>query len=1554
MLKNRRILRQPVAAVLLCFMCAVMLPAAAFSAINYVSQISTSSTSANASLIFSTSTSNARVLIFTATIMDGREETRISSVSYGTQSFSLVTRTASGLGLDTGMSAEIWVLENPLNGSRAVAVTQVLGARKVMGVTEYSGVSGLGAAAAQSGDANSLTAVITTQQQRSFIAGIYGQRNSPQSPTFTPITAGLVERWNLQTKTANRYIRGLQHDRPTIAAGSYSVEYSSNRTNHSAIVETELKSAAPFVVSCSPAVGYIGGGNTVTITGSNFDDGAIVTVGGAPASVTYLSPASLRITTPAGTAGPADIVVTNLDTQTGTGAGIFTYSPYMTPLVSSVSPNTGTTPGGQDITVTGSNFVNGCAVMIGSYPAADVVFINSSTLTMKTPASAAGLFSVTVTNTVDGQFAVLPDAFTYTLPPPEVQYCLPESGHVTGGQAITIKGRYFANGATATIGGNAVTGIVFMDTATLRGIVPAGIAGPADVTVRNPDTKTGTLTGGFTYFGFMPPVLLSASPASGPTTGGQTITLSGTGFIDGATVEIGGTPASVSFISSTTLTAITPLHSSGTVGIRVINPDTQSSLLDYSYTYAAPPSIASVSPLSGLTAGGQAITIDGANFRIDCSVRIDGTPAAITRVSTAQILATTPPHSEGYAVIRVDNIDYTSGTLSPGFYYDGTAPVISLNGGGEDVTIAAGSVYTEAASTSDNFDGDITTRTARVIVNGLGQPVANVTTASIQIFTITYNVSDTAGNAALQKTRIVRVTDQTAPVIALNGGGADVTLTLGGTYTEAATAGDNIDGNITSSIVRVVRDELGTVVADVSTAAAQVFTITYDVTDAAGNPAVQRTRLVRVVALNLTGIEITTLPDKLKFKTGEPLDIDGMVVTGTYDDASTGVLSVLLSDVSGFDSSSAAAGQELTVTLGGFTDTYQVDIIELSSISVIELPDKTVYDINEPLVTDGLEVQALYSDSSVETVDISLLLLSGFDSSAAQINQAVTVSFGGRSDTFTVDIVPSLISIAITSMPLKLVYDIGDTLDITGLVVTGVYSDFSTAPVPVTAGDIAGFDTSAAYEGQVLIISYGGQTTFYTIDVVPTLASIAITKPALKLVYNAGESLDITGMVVTGTYTDGNTKTESITTANVTGFNSSVPVTGQVLTVTVNGRTAAYTIDIVQPLLVSIAITQPASKLVYEIGDELDITGLVVTGTYDDLSTKVLPVTGSNISGFNSSTPAASQLLTITYEGRTTSYTIAILNPAPAPDYCEPSFGPVSGGTAITLYGDYFVSGCTVRIGGNNVTSLVFVDEGTLTMTTPPGVAGLADITVTNPDGRIGTALAAFNYTGPTPTPTRTHTSSPTSTRTPSPTVTQSSTNTPDYTATATSTITLTHTASDTPTLTNTATVTDTHTVTATNTSTATITQTSTATPTATVTNTFTASPTFTDTATITQTRTVTPTFTATPTVTITVTATPGYGSIGAGTSRVFPQPAADIIFIEYGLEETADVTVIIFNAGAVKITEKTDVLRPQGSVLMNVDVSRFAPGVYYYLLRAKTASGGEVKFPAGKFLVAR
>ena len=79
---------------------------------------------------------------------------------------------------------------------------------------------------------------------------------------------------------------------------------------------------------------------------------------------------------------------------------------------------------------------------------------------------------------------------------------------------------------------------------------------------------------------------------------------------------------------------------------------------------------------------------------------------------------------------------------------------------------------------------------------------------------------------------------------------------------------------------------------------------------------------------------------------------------------------------------------------------------------------------------------------------------------------------------------------------------------------------------------------------------------------VPTLISIAITTPATKLNYLVGESLDITGLVLTGTYSDASTAPLSITTSNVSGFNSSSITNGQVLTISDGGFTTTYSVNI--------------------------------------------------------------------------------------------------------------------------------------------------------------------------------------------------------------------------------------------------------------------------------------------------------------------------------------------------------------------------------------------------------
>ena len=185
--------------------------------------------------------------------------------------------------------------------------------------------------------------------------------------------------------------------------------------------------------------------------------------------------------------------------------------------------------------------------------------------------------------------------------------------------------------------------------------------------------------------------------------------------------------------------------------------------------------------------------------------------------------------------------DYT--IIIEGSGPDVTAPVITLNGA-STVNLNVGDTYTELGATaSDNEDGDIT---ANIVTTG------TVDTNTAGTYLVNYNVSDTASNAATQVTRTVNViADTSAPVITLTGA-SSINLNVGDTYTEqGATATDNVDGDITANIV-IAGDTV-----DTNTVGSYV--VTYNVSDAAGNAAIEVTRTVDVTIVVDTTPPVITL-----------------------------------------------------------------------------------------------------------------------------------------------------------------------------------------------------------------------------------------------------------------------------------------------------------------------------------------------------------------------------------------------------------------------------------------------------------------------------------------------------------------------------------------------------------------------------------------------------------------------------------------------------------------------------------------------------------------------
>ena len=76
----------------------------------------------------------------------------------------------------------------------------------------------------------------------------------------------------------------------------------------------------------------------------------------------------------------------------------------------------------------------------------------------------------------------------------------------------------------------------------------------------------------------------------------------------------------------------------------------------------------------------------------------------------------------------------------------------------------------------------------------------------------------------------------------------------------------------------------------------------------------------------LTSISVKTPPTKTTYSIGETLKLDGLVVEGTYEGGTKRNLTITMANISGFDSSSAAANQTVTITVGKLTTTFKVTI----------------------------------------------------------------------------------------------------------------------------------------------------------------------------------------------------------------------------------------------------------------------------------------------------------------------------------------------------------------------------------------------------------------------------------------------------------------------------------------------------------------------------------------------------------------------------------------------------------------------------------------------------
>jgi formylglycine-generating enzyme required for sulfatase activity len=403
----------------------------------------------------------------------------------------------------------------------------------------------------------------------------------------------------------------------------------------------------------------------------------------------------------------------------------------------------------------------------------------------------------------------------------------PSIGPTAGGTQVTIGGTNFTGTTEVRIGGIPAAFSVINDT-TIVATTPAGTAGAKPVRIVSP-RGSGTLVNGFTYFGG--PTISSVSPNSGPTTGGTTITITGTELtgteLTGATsVTVGGVAATgVTVVNATTVTAVAPPGALGSVAVAVATPGGTANLAN-AFTYVVPaPMISSVSPTSGPTAGGTAITITGTNLTGATSVTIGGSAATgVSVVNSTTVTAVTPAGTAGAKTVAVTTPGGTA-TLPNGFTFVVPAPTIS------SVSPTSGPT---AGGTTITITGTNLTGTTSVTIGGsaaTGVTVVNSTTVTAvtpagTAGAKTVAVTTPGGTATLPNGFTFVVPAPTISSVAPSSGPTTggTTITITGTNLTGTTS--VTVGGVAATSVSVVSATTVTAITPAGTAGAKTVSVT--------------------------------------------------------------------------------------------------------------------------------------------------------------------------------------------------------------------------------------------------------------------------------------------------------------------------------------------------------------------------------------------------------------------------------------------------------------------------------------------------------------------------------------------------------------------------------------------------------------------------------------------------------------------------------------------------------------------------------------------------------
>lgn len=452
------------------------------------------------------------------------------------------------------------------------------------------------------------------------------------------------------------------------------------------------------ILNVTPRLLLSDGGQQLRILGDNFRAGAQVRIGQSdPLPTVFVAPTELIAMTTKQPVGVFDMSVLQPPDPPATVQGGLQFVATLPAATTSaalqiatVEPSTAGIGGGDAITITGSGFTADTHVRFGGLPARSVRLDGSRVITAVTPMYRPGAVSVVVANdqaisSLDGRFSfvcpAIPDntmvwmvilagalgglvhalrSFVWYVGQRELVWSwvamyvlLPFTASALGFVFFLIirAGLYQPTGGTSflLVGLAALVGMFSTQAAEKLKKIAEGIF---TETPRGKDDSAPSSTAAAV-------AITLVKPASGPTSGGTVVTITGTGFTAQSAVRFGqSASATVTFVSATTLRTVSPARATaGTVDVGVTVPGRSEVVKAGAYAYLmAKGKISKIEPAEGPTAGGTPVTITGEQFTKDVAVTFGDKPGtAVTFVDPTTVKVTTPDQAKPGAVdVRVD------------------------------------------------------------------------------------------------------------------------------------------------------------------------------------------------------------------------------------------------------------------------------------------------------------------------------------------------------------------------------------------------------------------------------------------------------------------------------------------------------------------------------------------------------------------------------------------------------------------------------------------------------------------------------------------------------------------------------------------------------------------------------------------------------------------------------------------------------------------------------------------------------------------------------------